>query len=115
VELTLLRPFTLCFLCAASGLVAGLMGGMGGRRIATRALHQQVELLWDEIDVLQQRLARREGQAGRQRRLENEAKPSDVAEAEKLLAAAAARRPVLVDQQQPDLNALARQHFATKK
>jgi hypothetical protein len=52
------------FTTAAVGLVAGLVGGLGGRRFAHRVFLQDLGDLADQVEQLDRRLSRREGRAG---------------------------------------------------
>lgn len=61
-------PLTTLLLYAFAALAAGLAGGVGGRALATRLRFSDV---WDAIDALSVRIARREGQEGKRRALEN--------------------------------------------
>jgi hypothetical protein len=49
---------------AAVALVAGLVGGVGGRRFANRVLSQDLGDLADQVEQLDRRLSRREGRDG---------------------------------------------------
>jgi hypothetical protein len=56
------------FTTAAVALLAGLVGGLGGRRFAARALAQDLADLGDEVHQLGRRVSRREGWDGAERK-----------------------------------------------
>ncbi len=62
--MTLKRTVSNPWLMAGLCLLAGLLGGAGGRRIALLALGAQIDELYDAIEALKLRMARREGIAG---------------------------------------------------
>ena len=62
-------PLLTLLLAAACGALFGLIGGVGGRRLAFRL---EIAELWDAVDGLSTRLSKREGKAGRDVRSERE-------------------------------------------
>jgi hypothetical protein len=61
---TLKRTLANPWLMASLSLVSGLLGGMGGRRLALLAIGAQLDELYDAIEALKLRMNRRDGLAG---------------------------------------------------
>ena len=68
-----MTPWAQLLVAAAVALLAGYLGGAGGRTFSLRSRFSEV---WDAIDQLDRRLSKREGRAGREQRDENAKVPA---------------------------------------